>query len=334
MTSVPYSVAPCGIAPHGVAAHDIAAHGIAAHGIAAPEAAQTLKGVTHVYTDLDGTLFAPGGRLLAAHDGSPSVATAQALVALKDAGIEVIIVTGRSLAQGTEIMRILHLNTFIGELGCMIQEGYGATARVSYALGDWEHTVLADGLAPGELPPNTSPAELIQASGIIERLIGVFPGKLEPHNPYQDTRKVTLMLRGNIDCKQAERILEGGTLPLQLLDNGIIHPQEHTLVDCSEVHIYHIMPKGAGKGFAVGADMSRRGLSREQTVAVGDAIGDMTMGEYTGSFVLVNNGDMGKIIENYRGGKLFTTQGLTADGWAEFARALLAALPNRTQRTQ
>jgi len=264
-----------------------------------PLAARFFKDVTHIYTDLDGTLFAPGGRLLAAHDGSPSAATAQALVALKQAGIEVIIVTGRNLEQGNEIMRLLNIDTFIGELGCAVQEGYGAFAQINYELGDWENIILADGLAPGEVPANTTPAELILASNIIDRLVKEFPGKVEPHILYRVTREVTLMLRGNIDCERAERILDEGPLPLQILDNGVIHPKNHTLVDCPEIHIYHLMPKGADKGTAVAADMARRGLIRSQTVAVGDAIGDMAMGEHTGSFVLINGGDIESVVRGY-----------------------------------
>ena len=365
-----------------------------------------LKGVTHVYTDLDGTLFAPGGRLLAAHDGSPSIATAQALVALKEAGIEVIVVTGRNRAQGNEIMRLLNLQTFIGEFGCVVQEGFGARAQTIYALGDWERCGLANGLAsglasglvdplaPDELPLNTTPAELIIGSGVIERLIAAAPGKLEPHNPYEVTREVTLMLRGYIDAELAGRVLNECPLPLQLLDNGIIYPLTHTLVDCPEIHIYHILPRGAGKGATVAADMARRGLTRAQTVSIGDAVGDMEMGEHTGSFVLVNGGAVEKVVDGYphyhigdlatalssipashaasttpgsgfgesgsgfgepgsgfddsgsgfglpdsdfskpdsslvvpnaNFGALFITQGKTADGWAEFAHALLAA---------
>jgi hydroxymethylpyrimidine pyrophosphatase-like HAD family hydrolase len=299
-----------------------------------PEAASILKKVTHIYTDLDGTLFAPGGRLLAAHDGTPSVATAQALVALKQAGVEVILVTGRNRDQGSEILRLLNLNTFIGELGCVIQEGLGATAHVEYALGDWKDFVFTEGLAPGELPAGVTPAKLIEQSGVIERLAKSFPGKLEPHNPYKATREVTLMLRGCVDREELERILNECSLPLSLLDNGVIHPQKHTLTDCPEIHIYHLMPRGTSKGSAVLADVARRGLLREQTLAIGDAIGDMEVGEHTGSFVLVNGGAIETVVEGYyaaRGddaeklGTLFVTEGKTADGWAEFANALLAA---------
>ena len=342
-----------------------------------PEALQMLKRVTHVYTDLDGTLFAPGGRLLSAHDGTPSAATAQALVALRQAGVEVIPVTGRNRIQGNEIMRILSLQTFIGELGCVMQEGFGAHASVQYVLGEWEALRLDENVADEDTgargTTSFTPYERIMQSGAIERLIAAFPGKLENHNPYDVTREVTVMLRGFIDYSRGERILNEGSLPLRLLDNGVIRPQEHTLIDCPEIHIYHVMPRGAGKGPAVAYDMAKRGLVREQTVAVGDAIGDMAMGEHTGSYVLMNGGAPEKVLDGYHAGILrkadcdsaaggvsdsagsaacdsatggtagdfadsgltscvdafgfpvFLTRGRTADGWAEFAHALLAA---------
>jgi hypothetical protein len=298
--------------------------------------------------------------LLAAHDGSPSLATADALVALKRAGIEVIAVTGRNRAQGTEIMRLLNLQTFIGELGCVVQEGYGADAHVHYNLGAWEglHTKSHTGshaVTEGVKAPAVfaSAYDRIAQSGIVEQLCAAFPHKLELHNPYEVTREVSVMLRGYIDKLHAERILAQASLPLYLLDNGVIHPHKHNLVDCPEIHIYHLMPRGVSKGSAVADDMARRGLMRGQALSVGDAIGDMPMGTHTAGYVLINGGAPEKVLEGYRaslcatdfaqsehdthavsssttyadmfGFPVFLTHNKTADGWAEFASALLAA---------
>ncbi|MDR2108177.1 MAG: HAD hydrolase family protein [Coriobacteriales bacterium] len=297
-------------------------------------AAARFKAVTHIYTDLDGTLLAPGGRLLASDDGTPSTAVCERLVTLKRAGIEVIAVTGRNRAQGTEIIRLLNLKTLIGELGTFTQDGYGARATSCYDLGDWAKTVLAPRLAPGELPPNTTPAQLIEASGIISRLQTIFAGRLEAHNPYGDSREVTRMLRGYVSAEEAAEVLAREALPLQLSDNGIIHPQQHTLINCPEIHVYHLMPRGTGKGRAVAADMIRRGLSRAQTLAIGDAVGDVEMGAATGSFILVSNASKTAVLEGaaalplppaWRLEAIFTTERRTADGWVEFADAFLAA---------
>ncbi|MDR1014360.1 MAG: HAD hydrolase family protein [Coriobacteriales bacterium] len=328
--------------------------------VGSPEARACLEGVTHVYTDLDGTLFAPGGRLLASHAGEPSTATAEALVACKRTGIEVIIVTGRNGMQGNELLRILDLDTFIGELGCLRMDGFGAKARISYELGDWEHAVLDSGLAPGVLPEGVTPYQLIERSGVLDRLTAAFPGRLEVHRPYPGERMVTHPLRGNVDGEKVVRLLADEALPLTLLDNGQIHPQTHTLVDCPEIHIYHLMPRGASKALAVAHDIALRGLAPERTLAIGDARADMEMGEHTGSLVVLANALPSAAVQEAlraraeraeraeqqagRGGATATeavaetgpgraepaaatlyTEGSTADGWVEFAHALLTA---------
>jgi hydroxymethylpyrimidine pyrophosphatase-like HAD family hydrolase len=312
--------------------------------VTAAVAQSHLADVTHVYTDLDGTLFAPGGKLLTNHAHEPSTATAEALIALKRAGIEVIIVTGRNGTQGNELLRILDLETFIGELGCLVMEGFGAHSRVSYELGDWAHTVLADGLAPGELPTELThgelsseltPFRLIKKSGVIDRLLAAFPGRFEAHFPYPNERMVTHAFRGFVDRKRVTELLAREHLPLQLVDNGIIHPQVHTLINCPEIHIYHLMPQGVSKASAVANDMARRGLCSAQTLAIGDARADVEMGDHTGSLVVMGNALQSNAVQDALAaraahGKIsLYTEGLTADGWVEFAHALLVAREKR-----
>ncbi|MDR1185378.1 MAG: Cof-type HAD-IIB family hydrolase [Coriobacteriales bacterium] len=305
--------------------------------VTAPQARPYLEHVTHIYTDLDGTLFAPGGKLLANHAGEPSTATASALVALKCAGIEVIIVTGRNGLQGYELLRMLDLRTFIGEVGCLIMEGFGIHAHTTYELGDWEHITLVDGLAPGELPEGLTPYRLILSDGATDRLLAAFPGKLEPHFPYPNERQVTHAFRGFVDAEQAERLLANERLPLDLIDNGEIHPQAHTLVDCPEIHIYHLVPRKTSKAIAVAKDCARRNLRAEQTLAIGDALGDVEMGQYTGSLVIMGNALRSETVRQglakrtadaetagHQSVTLYT-EGHTADGWVEFAQALLEA---------
>lgn len=303
--------------------------------VGTPEAHPLLKEVSHVYTDLDGTLFAPGGKLLASHDGQPSTQTADALVALHQAGIEVVIVTGRGGDQGRELLRILNLESYIGELGCLRLDGIGATAQIQYELGDWASTVLDNEhqppLAPGELPPGATPYRLMLASGAVERLLSAFPGKLENYLPYPSERHVTHALCGFIDLAKAEKILACEHLPLELIDNGQVHPQQHTLVDCPEIHIYHLVPRGTSKARAVAVDIVRRGLRREHALAIGDSVSDLEMGEAAGTLVMMGNSLHTPIVQHGlrqradAGLTTLYTEKRTADGWAEFAQALLAA---------
>lgn len=290
-----------------------------------------LENVKVIYTDLDGTLLAPGGRLLTDDDGTPSIALAQALVALKRIGIEIIIATGRNRMQGAEIMRLLSIDSFIGEMGTVLQRDIGARAQITYCLGDWDSIVLREGLRPGELPHDTTPYEIIAKSGTIERLLTAFPGKLEYHTPWCINREVTHILRGFIDTIQAQTLFDEGTVPLTLLDNGRINPLQHTLKDCDEIHTYHVVPKGTSKVAAVRRDIEMRHLDPATTVAIGDARGDVAMGACTGGLVVVENALASEAVmdalekRKSAGTDTFYASGSTADGWVAFAQAICEA---------
>ncbi|MDR1421671.1 MAG: HAD hydrolase family protein [Coriobacteriales bacterium] len=289
--------------------------------------------VTRIYTDLDGTMLAPGGRLLSNHTGEPSTALAEELVALKQAGIEVVIVTGRDAEQGNELLRILNLDTFIGEIGSFRLDGFGALGRPRYLLGEWDGLVLAPGLAPGELPPDMTPYDLVEQSGVMERLFAAFPGRLEPHFFFRVRSRISHTLRGYVTAEEAAAFLANERLPLTLIDNGIISPQIHTLsrADCPEIHVYHLTPRGSSKAAAVHDDIVMHDLDPAQTLAIGDAPGDVEMGDYAGVLVVVANALRSSVVRDQLASRLdqglptFITEGSTADGWVEFAQALLRA---------
>ncbi|MDR1088276.1 MAG: HAD hydrolase family protein [Coriobacteriales bacterium] len=295
-----------------------------------PAAEAALAQITHVYTDLDGTLLAPGGRMLANHRGAPSTSLAKALVRLKQAHIKIIIVTGRDAVSSTEILRLANLEQFIAEMGCVVQYGYGAGAEKSFNLGEWTAAHFDQDY---DHTADRTPHELIARSGVVKMLLDCFRGRLEVHELMGSHREVTFLMRGNIDTRpggEADRMLAQCELPLQLLDNGIIHPKNHGLLEVEDIHVYHLMPRGTGKGRAVAADMAAKGLASKHALAIGDAEGDVSMGEYTGSFVLVDNhkkpGPGAYAQATVRDpATLFTTTQPTIDGWVEFAHALLKA---------
>lgn len=294
------------------------------------EAAQALAPITHVYTDLDGTLLAPGGTLLTTHHGKPSGALAKALVRLKREGIELITVTGRDAASCTEIMRLTNFNQFIGEMGCVVQYGYGAQAQKKFLLGEWTTEHFDQDYDQAR---DITPHAMILKSGAVDTLLARFKGKLEVHELKGSAREVTFVMRGSVDTSpggEVEQVLRQIELPLQLLDNGVIHPKEHGLLDVDEVHVYHLMPRGAGKGKAIALDMAAKGLTPQQTISLGDAEGDIAMGLATGSFVFVDNHKQSgpeayaqTVLTNPD--RLFKTSLPTADGWVEFAHALMSA---------
>ena len=301
------------------------------HSLNSAEAQAALASVTHVYTDLDGTLLAPGGRLLTNHLGKPSIKLAEALVLLKHADIEVIIVTGRDVCSSTEIMRTTNLGQFIAEMGCIVQTGFGASAQKSYHLGEWQ---AKPGLLDSLQSEGITPYKMIEQSGILEVLFSRFKGRLEAYEFPGSFREVTYLLRGNIDTSagsEADTLLAEFDVPLQMLDNGVISVKQHGLAGVNDLHVYHLMPRGTGKGPAVAFDMAAKGLVPRQTLAIGDAIGDIAMGAVTGSFVLVKNLSERSLDDHTAAvvadpATLFATSLPNASGWTEFAYALMDAL--------
>jgi hydroxymethylpyrimidine pyrophosphatase-like HAD family hydrolase len=385
--------------------------------ISSPQAQLHLRDITHVFTDLDGTLFAPGGTLLTNHQGVPSVALAQALCDLKLAGIEVIIVTGRDCSQGTEMLRMMNLDAFIGELGATLETSdrsqvgkpkshlrYLCVKKTPYDKKDYyvekdlsscvdalsvsetnfqkteAHFVLASGFSK-------SPAQLVAESGIVQKLLDAFSGRLELIPDKQMT--VSTIFRGDIDVREANRFLLNelreasvatalsatpasaapdlaiSTVPalsetettastttalaqelttsqathfstlftaLELHDNGIIRTPAANLPLVQDVHIYHLLPQGVSKAAAVRAFMLEHKIAAENALAIGDSLSDMLMGDCTSMLVVMHNGLRSSAVQDAvceRAKQLPTTtlrtQKPTADGWVEFAMALLAS---------
>jgi phosphoglycolate phosphatase len=158
-----------------------------------------------LFSDVDGTLVGRGGSLLAGLDGAPTLAAAEALVEAARAGLEVVLVSGRTAPQLREATRLLGLRDAIGEVGAVLLSGGRAELQ-------W-------GAAPREL--GATPAEAIERSGALAGLLDAFPGRLEPHTPWHHGRQGTALLRGQVDVAEAAAVLAGlGLGWARLLDNG------------------------------------------------------------------------------------------------------------------
>ena len=282
-----------------------------------PAALDALSRAEVLYTDLDGTLLGLGGSMLIDADGAPSAATAEAIVRLNAAGLPVVITTGRNRIQCAEIARLAGWRGFIAELGCVVVPDRGADPI--YLAGHWP----ADALLGGE-----TPWEAIERLGAPAALFEAFPGRLEPHAPYHLNREATHMLRGSLDVIAARTLLATMELPIEIVDNGIIHPLSTGLAaDITEVHAYHLMPAGASKAGAVAADIARRGLTPEQAVAIGDSASDVEMADVVALAIVVANALHDERVREAAGSRtnVYATRGQRGSGWAEFADAWLAA---------
>lgn len=282
------------------------------------EAQEMLKQVELIYTDLDGTMLAPGGRIFVNHDGEPSDQLCHTINALKQADIEIVIVTGRTRSSLAEIIRLMDISGFMGEIGTVSQYGQGYVGKHRF------HT--------GEMPYDPScgktPYQIIKESGIVDQLIKEFHGLLE-YNPSAQ-REVTHLLRGRVQLSEVQAVLDKGALPLRITDNGRINKIEGpSNLDLSkDVHIYHILPKGCSKASAVRADIQHRKIDPAKTLAIGDALTDVHMGKECGVFVTVQNGLKSAAVVNeihLQNRAVLATVKPTIDGWCEFAQALLQA---------
>ncbi len=279
-------------------------------------AAETLSRAQIALTDLDGTLLGLGGSVLIDAVGEPALTTVSAIVEVNRAGFEVVVCTGRNRIQAGEVSRILGWKSFIAELGCIVM--YDRREPIEYLLGEWPEGVLLEG---------ETPYQAMTRFGALRVLTETFPGKIEEHDPWHTDREVTHVLRGSIDCETAQAALDTLEAPIAIIDNGIIHPPRHTLVDVDEVHVYHLVPKGTSKEAAIRELLARRGLTPNEAVAIGDSATDVEMMNAAALGILVRNAlDDPRVMAATEGcDTIVATRAERGDGWAEFAHAWLAA---------
>ncbi len=286
-----------------------------------PEALSALEHVEVLYTDLDGTMLARGGCVLADSTGQPSTRVVEAIVALNRAGLRVVPVSGRTRSQLTELARLMGWRDFIAEAGCVRVHDIGLpTERAVFDTGVW----------PEDTTDGATPYELIRDAGALDALQRTFPGQIEYHTPWHRFREGSHLLRGCLDLVDAQAVLDTLELPIGLLDNGMVHPREHGLACFDEpIHAYHLVPKGVTKAETISADLAERGLTAEKAAAVGDSVTDLDMARATGVMVLVANAfespSVRTALENGSYPNVFAACCPRGDGWAELADAWLKA---------
>jgi hypothetical protein len=265
-----------------------------------------------VYTDVDGTLLGPSGSLWANPEGGFSILPAQAVVNCLKHGLDVTLVSGRKASQLFGDARLLGFKNYLAELGCEIIHNLGEKSYFSVEPLPW---------------PGQTPAEAILNSGVIEELFKRYPRKVEFHTPWSENRRCTLVLRGYLDLgKVNDWLKEAGYEALEMIDNGIIERRGSLDEGLPEVHAYHLIPRGMTKGKGVRKDRELRNLSREKTIAIGDAPSDLSIADEVGAFFLVRNG----LAENealaqaiLEKPNVWVTQKSMGLGFAEVIRALL-----------
>jgi len=259
---------------------------------------RALPPVQVLYTDLDGTLLGPGGSLLTAPDGNPSLRTAAALVAAREAGVTVVPVSGRRHLTLAADARLMGLRDAIAEAGTVV-------------IRDGEVSLVW-----GEAPTveGETPREVLARSGALDALLSAFPDDLRVFLPWDEGRIGEFLLHGRVDVASANRVVAEAAAPWAcLVDNG----RASSAWDGREARAYHLLPRGTGKARAVAADLAARGVSPERAMAVGDSLEDLTMAAVVGSYVQVANGH-GEVA-----GNAFTVPDAMGHGFADAVDALL-----------
>jgi hypothetical protein len=223
-----------------------------------------------LYLDLDGTLLGRGASLLHDGEGAVSLLGVRAMEACLRAGIEIVLMSGRQRTQVAEDARLLGQRAFIYEAGCVLEL-------------DGEQLWMTE-LVAGEQTVH----EQIEASGAPALLLERYAGLLEYHDPWHRGREISHLFRGNVDAAEADALLaEHGHGALRLVDNGGAHRASGE--DAEQMRVYHLIPSGGSKAAAVSRHMRARGLSREDTFAVGDSREDLAVAAVVGTFWLVAN---------------------------------------------
>lgn len=264
-----------------------------------------------VYTDIDGTLVGPGGCFFRLADRSFSTEPAETLIRAIQAGIDVVPVSGRNVSQILHDSRMLGLKNYIAEMGAaIVHDLHNITCNFEYADSGNGQTIY----------------QQVEKTGAVKDLINNFAGYLEYHEPWSADRDFTAVLRGSVDVNQANAFLANYPFKLQFVDNGKIDRISPTL-KVTETHAYHVIPYGVSKSSAVKKDIEMRRISKNTTIALGDAATDLDFADEVGAFFLVKNGFEAnpeladRILQT---DNIFITEHKMGLGWAEVIKLFLS----------
>ena len=122
----------------------------------------------------------------------------------------------------------------------------------------------------------------IERAGAPRLLLETFPGRIE-YARARGTPTACSRTCSAATCRSARsrRCSPSTSLDVRLVDNGITRRRSPELI-VDEVHIYHLIPRAAGKGRAVATHMRRRGLAPDEVIAIGDSRGDLEVADVVG----------------------------------------------------
>jgi HAD superfamily hydrolase (TIGR01484 family) len=256
----------------------------------ARDSSRTVDTPRVIYTDLDGTLLGRGGSLFHTADGDFTMAGADALRLCRERGVELSFCSGRSMRLLREDARVLGVDSYIAEAGCVLVRDSGGTVVLNCApFGEKE---------------GMSVFEEIGATGAPALLFERFGKALAYHKPWYRDHSYSHLMRGQIDVAAAnEFLLVQGMGELKVVDNGIIEDRGYGM-RVTELHAYHLIPQRAGKGSAIELDLALSGYTRGEAIACGDSAQDLEMAEAVRTLYLManamsNHSDLAEMLAGY-----------------------------------
>jgi phosphoglycolate phosphatase len=216
-------------------------------------------GLRCLYLDLDHTLLGRDGSLFLDGAGDFSPSGVRAVERCIQAGVEIVIMSGRSRERVRPHAELFGQSAYVFEAGA----GLRIDDATHWQTGALEHR---DG---------QSVYEQIAERGVPELLLGHFGDRLAAKRKKHQDRRVTHVFRGDVDVAEADALLiRSGHDDLRLIDNG---------------RAYHLAPAGTSKAAGVLRHRELRGYAREECVAVGDSREDLGVARHVGAFWLVAN---------------------------------------------
>lgn len=268
-----------------------------------------MPSVKVLYTDLDGTLLGPGGSLFTTAGGGWTSRAAEALLRLHEAGVALVLVSGRTRGQIGELARAVSATGYVAEMGALVID------RRSFP--EVEHRAF------GAFEGSGTPFETMVRSGAGGYLLERYAGRLEPHAPWSNhPRAATMLFRGKVDVAEAQAALEtAGYVWLELADNGVIS-RTFPGLDVAEVHAYHLVPKGVNKAAGVRKHLELTGMTASDAAAVGDSLSDLELASVVGRMFVTANGRASVSEEDLPANASFTGSSY-GEGFAEAVATLL-----------
>jgi hydroxymethylpyrimidine pyrophosphatase-like HAD family hydrolase len=234
-----------------------------------------------------------------------------ALLRLHEAGVALVLVSGRTRGQIAELARAVSAAGYIAEMGALVVD--------RRPFPEEEHTAFGSFEGSGE------PFEAMVRSGAGGFLLDRYRGLLEPHTPWsRHPRRATMLFRGQVNPEEAQAALQvAGYSWLRLADNGVI-PRAFPGLDVEEVHAYHLVPGGVSKAAGVSRHLELTGTSGAGAAAIGDSVSDLELASVVGRMFVTANG-RASVDEAALPANASFTDGSHGEGFAEAVDLLLDA---------